>query len=315
MNVISILYIVLGLFMHLFSTIMPAIRGYLLFKRFNYIIKIRTLAEILVIVAAANVIVPFRMLGFFVKTLILKNNYQVPYKTNFAVSTIEQLAEIIIQTIVVLLCIYVIGFDGETNIVFKIILSVIAILTLIILFFWNGLSSFIIKIINTCVWISPRRLIDLIKRKTKIKKAYFTEIIEIVQNKDGKNKMIISLIITTALSYIIFPFSLYFFFKGMNISLSPVQTFVVFWLPMILGRISGIPGGYGIREGSMIYLMTKMGIPIATATSSTILYRVLTITIIMIIGILLATKYGINIFKLKKLFKENTFKEENKPLG
>lgn len=315
MDFTNILYIALGLLFHLLSTIMPAIRGYLLFKRFNYTLKIRNLSEILIIVSAANVIVPFRMLGFFVKTLILKNNYQVPYKINLAVSTIEQLAEIIVQTIVALFSIYVIGFDGETNLTVKIILAAIAVIILLILFFWKGLSNFIIWIINSCMWISPKILIDLIKRKTRIKKAYFTEIIELIQSKDEKDKLIAGLIVTTLVSYLVFPLSLYFFLKGMGISLSFTLTFVVFWLPMILGRLSGIPGGYGIREGSMIYLMTKIGVPLSDATSSTLLYRALTIVIILILGILLAAKYGINIFKLKKSFKDNTFKEENKPMN
>lgn len=307
--------IILAAIVHVLITALISIRGWYLYKKFNYPINLKILTEILIIVSAANAISPFRMAGVFVKTFILKKKYDIPHKINLTIIAIEQLMELIMQTIVVVLCIYIIGWDGtdnQTSLTSKIIISSLALIVLFALFFWSGLGDLINKIINITEKITPIRLIEFIKKKSKVKRAYFTDVLRIIQDREDKTSIIIWLILITLFIYAIFPLSFYIFLKGMGLSLTLTQIFVVFWLPMILGKVSGIPGGIGVRDSSMIYLLTTMNITLKEATAVTVSFRLMTIIVISFVAAILSAKYGLNIFKLHKLKKANENTEEAK---
>ena len=95
------------------------------------------------------------------------------------------------------------------------------------------------------------------------------------------------------------------FVYAFGIKLSLIQIFVAFWLPLFLGRVSGIPGGFGVREASMIYVLNLMNVSMVNATSLTVTFRALSIGAIIIAGIVLSAKYGMNILKIKKKDKKS----------
>lgn len=70
----------LAIIIHPLISALPSFREWLLYKRFNFNIKLKTLAEILMIVAATNVIIPLRIGGPLIKTVILKKRFSIPPK-------------------------------------------------------------------------------------------------------------------------------------------------------------------------------------------------------------------------------------------
>lgn len=293
----NVLLIIIAIVIHLFITTLPSFRAWFLYRKLNYCVKLRTLADILIIVAATNVVIPFRAGGLLIKTFVLKNRYGIPHKINLTIIAIEQLIDGVIQIFIVLLCIYLVGFDIKLSLTTKLIISLMMVSILALLFFWKGLSDFVCFIVGVIERIMPNRINSYIKRKTKI--SHFIQIISLIQNNN--KSMIPGLIITTLIIYPTFHLSFYLFVMGVGLSLSFIQAFIVVWLSMFLGRISGIPGGYGVREASMIYLLTQMNIPLSEATTTTILFRVLSIGIIVVVGLLLGMKEGLNIYNIKRL--------------
>ncbi|MBT4824986.1 flippase-like domain-containing protein [Candidatus Woesearchaeota archaeon] len=299
------LLIGIALMAYILIPVSMALRSWFLYRGMNLKISLPVLSEILMIVSAANVIAPFRAAGLVIRTYILKKTYSFPHKINLTITGIEQLFDLVAQIIVAVLCIYLVGFNIEMDIKFKIIIAFLAFLMLVILWFWKGLGNFCYKIMEIFEKRLPKRLIKFLKEKTKIKKRHVVELIKSIQNNKNKWFMILGLSFSTILVYFNFTIAFWLFAKGMSISLNLTQVIIIFWLPMFLGRVSGIPGGFGVREASMIYLMNLMGFSSMDATSLTISFRISTIIIIIVMGILLGTKYGINIFKPDRIKKEN----------
>lgn len=306
----NIILIILGTLLHILTNATLSLRSRVVYKRLKYDVKLKTLSEIFIIVAAANVIAPFRLGGVLVRTYILKKIKAIPHKMNIIATAIEQIVDVSVQIIVVLICIYLIGIGTNIDLTSKIIISSIALVGLLVLFFWTGMKDLTYKTLIITERIIPRKIMELIKKKTKIKKDHFIEILNIIQTGKNRIRFLLLVVLTTLFIYVVFPIPLYFFAEGFDIKLTLTQIFVVFWLPMFLGRVSGIPAGLGIREASMIYILTIMGVDTISATSLTLTFRTLTIIGVVISGILLSAKYGLNILKIKKNSSELLKKEE-----
>jgi len=296
----NIILIAIGTLLYIAVSGLFAIRSKLIYNKLKRQVKLRTLVELNIIVSAINVIAPFRAGGLLARTYILKKLHGIPHKINFTASTLEQMIDLAIQAFIAVFCVYLVGIGQEIELVSKIIISLIALLGLILLFFWGGMKGITHKSMLIIESMIPRKIRHIIKKKTNIRKDNFMELINLIQDREDKILFFLGFILATIFIYLIFPIPFYLFVYGFGIHLTITQMFVVFWLPLFLGRVSGIPGGFGVREGSMIYIMSVMGVEAAKATSLTITFRVLTVGAIIISGLILSAKYGMNIFKLRK---------------
>jgi uncharacterized protein (TIRG00374 family) len=62
------------------------------------------------------------------------------------------------------------------------------------------------------------------------------------------------------------------------------EAFLVFWISGIIGRLSGIPGGYVTRDVSSIAIMGLLGFDLASATALAIIHRIVIIGSIAAVG-------------------------------
>jgi uncharacterized protein (TIRG00374 family) len=301
----NIILIILGALAHILVTTVPALRSKLMYTKLKQIVSLKTLAEIHIIVSAFNVIAPFRAGGLLIRTYILKKRYNIPHKINLTAATIEQLVDLVVQAVLALFCVYLIGARMEINLTSKIIISSLALIGIIILFFWGGLKDLTYNVLVMAEKFMPEKIKKIIIKKSKIKKQNIVNLVKLIQEKDNKIKFILGLIVSTTIIYLIIPISFMIFVYAFGIKLSLIQIFVAFWLPLFLGRVSGIPGGFGVREASMIYVLNLMNVSMVNATSLTVTFRALSIGAIIIAGIVLSAKYGMNILKIKKKDKKS----------
>jgi uncharacterized protein (TIRG00374 family) len=93
---------------------------------------------------------------------------------------------------------------------------------------------------------------------------------------------------------------LYFFLLAMSINISFYQAFFIFWASLFLGKVSGLPGGIGVKEGSMIFMLSQAGVELAISVEATLLFRAFSIIIVLILGLATSAQLGVPIIMRKK---------------
>lgn len=285
----------------LLQPLIACFRGQVLYKRFNSKINLVDFYKTDVIATVINIISPLKFTAVLIRPLLIKRVTKINYKISASVSTVEQLVEWSIQIITFFVCVLIIGF-AKLNFTAIVIISLIAFLMLILLFFEKRTTILVDKSVELFKRVSPKKIVNFINKK--IKKRHFIDLIEELQKKENKKSDFVKLIFWSIALIIYTPLSMYLIFRAFDINLSYTYVFAVFWLPFFLGRVSGIPGGFGVREGAMILILSGMGVNAIRATEVTIYFRILTIAVIAIAGAIFSLGYGINIFKIKKLEKE-----------
>ncbi len=97
-----------------------------------------------------------------------------------------------------------------------------------------------------------------------------------------KSYLIMLLISLTA--WIVEGFILYLILQGFNVGLSLTASILIFTFSIFFGSISMIPGGLGLTEGSMTYLLLDSGIANNISIAATILFRIITLWFSLAVG-------------------------------
>ncbi|HMQ50884.1 MAG TPA: lysylphosphatidylglycerol synthase transmembrane domain-containing protein [Anaerolineae bacterium] len=75
--------------------------------------------------------------------------------------------------------------------------------------------------------------------------------------------------------------------QGLDQELDPTSLALVYILPTVLGRLSGLPGGFGVTEAGMVGLMTTVsGFESDTALAIAAIFRIATIVYPALLGVL-----------------------------
>jgi hypothetical protein len=83
--------------------------------------------------------------------------------------------------------------------------------------------------------------------------------------------------------------TLFFVFSAAGTTLQPAVLLAGYGLPLLLGKVSFLPGGLGIVEGTMVAIYASLGIPTATTVVVTLVYRLLSFWAPTLLGLVLAT--------------------------
>ena len=92
--------------------------------------------------------------------------------------------------------------------------------------------------------------------------------------------------------WIIECFGFYIILSKFNIDVSVLWSFFAYLFSIFVGSISFLPGGLGITEGSITYLLLKDGINKDIAISSALIIRFATLWFALIIGSLSMYKFN-----------------------
>ena len=86
-------------------------------------------------------------------------------------------------------------------------------------------------------------------------------------------------------------FAYYLILMNFNLNISVLWATFVYTFSIIAGAITMLPGGLGVTEGSLTYLMIRSNVPANIAVSSTFIVRVITLWFAIFIGILSVSIY------------------------
>ncbi|MBI4739746.1 flippase-like domain-containing protein [Candidatus Woesearchaeota archaeon] len=100
--------------------------------------------------------------------------------------------------------------------------------------------------------------------------------------KDYKRNFLI--VCLTALIFFSNPLAFYLLFLGAQIHVTFFEIIIVYWVSLIIGKISGIPGGFAARDLTSIGMLVSLGVASDLAISMSILFRLLTLVVPTVIG-------------------------------
>ncbi len=259
--------------------------------------------EGVLITSAVNLVSPFRFAGVIVKPYFFKKTHGVKYEKTLSVVFIEQIFDVISQFLIILLCLYLIsselaGIDVEFS-VYQLLLLLFAFFILFLLFYERRFVSLIERVLMLVNYL-PDRIGNFIKRKSPIRHKNIINAIEKIQSSEKKGIYILSISMTTILISLVLPLIQYFYFRSIGIEITYLQIFIVHWLPFFVGRVSGVPGGMGVREASMIAILAGYGMGVGSAAFATISFRIVISMMLTVLGLFVAGKYKIKISQLKR---------------
>ena len=123
--------------------------------------------------------------------------------------------------------------------------------------------------------------------------------------------LILLLVALTIIQAVLLPFFVGLSLMFFNVGLSYFDLFVVYWISYILGRLSFLPSGLGVKDVTMGGLLLGFGVNGVTVVKTVILFRVFAFIPYLFIGGLAFLYYG-HKYTYKRFFKRD-FGEEIKP--
>jgi len=122
--------------------------------------------------------------------------------------------------------------------------------------------------------------------KKRLKGENVLLIVEKVKEYQLFNKNKLSYLFFLYLIFILlYPTILLALVKSFNAHLTYFTSFILIWLSYILGRVSGIPGGYGVRDLSLGAMLILQGVESTTAILVVSIYRIITLIPSFALGI------------------------------
>ncbi|MBK8946035.1 MAG: flippase-like domain-containing protein [Ignavibacteriae bacterium] len=219
--------------------------------------------------------------GEIIKSYFLKTNHDIEYVNSIPIIFAERFSEFL--TLIFLESIFLIYLWESIEI------NVLLIITnfLLIIFIFNK------KIFRT--------FFDKL-RKIKFLKINENKIDALVENQ----KMLINpkIYIISILAWITEIFCFYIILSNFISDIIVLKAASIYLMAIILGSVSMLPGGIGTTESSLTYLMIKNGINIGNSAAVTILIRIFTLWIPILIGFLSLFIY---LQKNKKIIKTKIF--------
>lgn len=101
-------------------------------------------------------------------------------------------------------------------------------------------------------------------------------------------KLAIPTVVSIFTSHLILLFCAY----TLSLPVDFVTAFLIYWTSAIIGRLSGLPGGFGAKDATMLGLFTLFGFDIVLAVEVLVLYRILTFVPFAIISGITFFCYG-----------------------
>ena len=258
----------------------------------------KVLYKTMLVTGAANIIAPFRAGTLLTRPAILKKLFNLPLKKSYFATIIEQMLETIMEAIVFLVFVSLVSLSDVSFPYVTIIASAFSLVFLILLFYSRRGLSAAESLISLLARVMPRKLVGFAKKR-KVAKSDIINILRDFQENGGKSRDIVLILSSSFAALLFSPLSMYFFFGFMSLDVTYFDAFFVFWASVFVGRVSGIPGGFGVREGSMIFMLTALGAPLLPSIQATILYRVLSTAIMLIMGFLASVDMGVPMFRKK----------------
>ena len=158
---------------------------------------------------------------------------------------------------------------------------------ILILFLLTALGAFLKRrMIISILFRFSRFLPGFVKRHAKGRKLTKKRILRLVGKTSSylNVRMVLKLAIPTIITMIVAPFSLMFVARSVLVTITFGTAFVSILSSTIIGRLSGVPGGFGVREVSLAGFLIFFGIDPILAAEIAVLNRVASALVVVVFG-------------------------------
>ena len=211
--------------------------------------------------------------GDLIKSYMVKKRYDIPVSQTAPIIFAERITEFISLLIIALAGIY---FYEDAKL--TVILLLALILFAVTLIFSNKKSSdyLLLKVTNY-------RMIN----------KHIENISVVLENSRQmlQPSPLIKMILLSLISWIFEGFGFYLILVQFGIAVSVDWSFFIYTFSIIMGSISMIPGGLGVTEGSITYLLIESGATRNIAVAVALIFRIATLWFAVLIGIVSLSLY------------------------
>ncbi len=204
-------------------------------------------------------------MGEVIKSLLLKDIYNEPITKTAPIVFAERLTDFFALTIIAAIGALLFHYS-------KVLIVIVLIVLLLIVFIISNekLFSVILNILKKIPFIE--------KQSNNILRSYESSFLLI------KTSHLIPMIMNSILSWSFECFGFYLILINFDLDISLQYPFFVYAFSIIAGAVSMLPGGLGVTEGSLSFLLINFGIKSEVAFASTIIVRSVTLWFATLIG-------------------------------
>lgn len=299
-NSISSVYILLAFLVAIIMLLITSFRYKLILKNLNCKITLFHSLIVLCVTQLTNYLAPFKAGVLIAKPTLTKKLSDADLKKSFIAVFYEQFYEISWQILllpILLLCIGEILLFNQA--ITKAILAIIVIIALIIILINK---KKLIKIIWKFKYFIPKKLKEKAKQQN-ISEDSTHKIVDEMSRFILNRRFFFRILLPTLFIILIGPLMIQFTALSFSIFINYKHAFLIYWTSMIIGRLSGLPGGFGSRDLTMVALLKGINISSILVVQIVLLYRIITILPVVIIGLPSLIYYGKDI-KIRKFFKQ-----------
>ena len=235
---------------------------------------------------------PLKIGGVVAKPVATRLLAKTSLRNAFLATAFEQVFDFIWQIPLVILAVLYFGnalFSAVNGAQLWLIGGAVVFGILVAIFFQQILNFFLQKII-------PKKLRKMQTFRNENFLSVKKEILLLFKSPSRVGMMFL----ITAVFVLFSPFLLLVALAGFNAGISYGAAFLAYWVSFSVGRLSGIPGGFGSRDVTLLGMLVYFGIASGVALKAILLYRMITLIPNLLVGggILLyyGGKYGFKIF-------------------
>jgi len=269
------------IFVSLFSVYISVLLSQVILEVLNYKRDIKGVFLVSSASLALDYTAPMKV-GIPVRIYLYKRIMNIPISVGTATVTLQTILVLFISVIISIIAIE----DLFRNYNIRFFLNVLVLIILMFLIF---------------IFANPKRFENFFSRLPLWSKT--KRIIEFGMGfQDSMKKInmekIIVLIVLMIFSYLVSTFRLYLILSLFGFNASIIHLLYTQCISFTLGVLSMMPGGIGVRDTSITLLLLYLNIPLNVAVSVTIIERLLTTGLYLVLGIL-----SMNILGIRKLRK------------
>ncbi len=276
-----LLFVLAGMTASILSVILMAIRYSIILSKVDEKLPIRSSVFIIFVAQLASYIAPFRVGAIATRTVTTKIIEKVPLKKSVLATTIENIYEFGWQIMSLPLLLILIGEAMTINSLQVEILLITSFCALLFILLRSPNNVF------TVIWkmrrVIPKRLLKRLKTR-KLGKKELKRAMDKSAEYVKDWKILLHITLPTLLLLLISPLIIQFSGLFFSVHLDFRVAFLVYWTSLIIGRLSGLPGGFVSRDLTMIGVLGIFGVNAILGTQITLIYRFMTMTPVIVFG-------------------------------
>jgi len=229
--------------------------------------KIPSIQNLVIYMAGLSLLNTPGGVGTFIKSIYLKNQFQIPANKSISVIFMERYHDLLAGTSIILVSILM--YFSSVSISLLVISSVI--------------------LVGAYVMIRSRRFSEFIYKKLS-KIQFISKNLPVGMSSNSFSILTNPKNMTKGWLFSVFGWSIdsmavYVAFLALNVDLGYILTSQIYFTSLGYGVLSFLPGGIGVNESIADFLLVQQGLKLSVATSLVILTRLSTIWFATIIGI------------------------------